>query len=578
MDYVSDTEDVFALNLGMEATQDETEIVPVFLLQTAEDKVDFATWVLEISDDERMGKLETLKGTNASFRVLLGLLEKIGSCTVVLEDHYVDRVYRDSYYFHYSGKHFTYDRYCRRICIFNGKLEKEFFESDEKELEKQFLGSLVIRPIPNRAIGRTLLHPKLFLSKYPGFIRLMEYNITIYGKRLRVQAFPYSMQDGETTSCAEITILNLLDYYSQKYSEYHYMLPSTINQLAERNSYERRIPTVGLSYELISKVFCEAGFYPRLYSSQKMEKSKFRRIMHYYIASGIPIALGLKMNESTKHSVIGIGYAAPNKNKIDNILTCTFEPEDLHSVWTCDTADTVDYYCIMDDNIEPYAVILCEEREEVRNDKTSALYLGKYEIEYMMVPLYKRMYLEAADAYDICLSVLANKTYSIPYLTQYSDAIHALAKEYDDIEGIGGRDNPLVIRMFMASSRSFRKHRDYQFRKNNLHVRDIYNFTIFPKFVWVCELSTRKMYQDNKILGELIIDATASADAKADGVIIVHYPGVICFRMPEDIEKHAEGKVEKIEEWQAYPAFDGNLSLIISSEEGAPDNSRADMG
>lgn len=234
MDYVSGAEDAAALNVEIEATQDEPEIAPVFLLQTIGDKIDFATWVLEISDDERRKGLQILKSTNASFRVLLRLMEKIGSCTVVLEDHYVDRVYRDSYYFHYSGKHFTYDRYCRRICIFDGELEKEFFESDEKELEKQFLGSLVIRPIPNRAIGRTLIHPKLFLSKHPGFIRLMEYNITIYGKRLRVQAFPYSMQDGETTSCAEITILNLLDYYSQKYSEYHYMLPSTINQLVEK--------------------------------------------------------------------------------------------------------------------------------------------------------------------------------------------------------------------------------------------------------------------------------------------------------------------------------------------------------
>lgn len=533
----------------------------VYFLTNSSEKNDFIAWLLDISENEYAVGITALMQTNAAFKVLHKLMTKIRHCTVVLEQYYVDRVYRDSYYFHYSGKHFDYGRYCKRICLFEGLLQDKFFDMKTDALKHNFIGSIVIRPISGREIGRTLLNPMYFLENDSGYIRLADYDITVYGKRLHVKAFPYSMQDGETTSCAEITILNLLDYFSQKYSEYHYLLPSSISKIAEQSSYERRIPTVGLSYELISKIFCEAGFYPRLYATKKMEKSKFQHILQYYIESGIPIALGLKVNDTAKHSVVVVGYLHPDKQKISEIQTCTFDSDTMDTVWTCDSADTVTDYCIMDDNIEPYSISTCHRLGEEDNNSPTALLMGKYEIEYMMVPLYKRMYLEAADAYDICLSLLANKAYS--YFTS-EQALKVLKAKYSDIDGIGTRDNPFVTRVFMSSSRSFRKHRDIQFNDGNREIRDIYNSTTFPKFVWVCELSTKEMYLDGKIFGEIIIDATSSADAKADSFIIIHYPGVVCKRMQNDLVRGIEPEFYELDEWSPCLCFDGNLTPINS--------------
>lgn len=548
--------------LENEIIQEENDVSnSVFFLTDTSEKNDFIAWLLDISENEYSVGITALMQTNAAFKVLYTLMNKIEQCTVVLEQYYVDRVYRDSYYFHYSGKHFDYERYCKRICLFDRLLQDEFFDMKAETLEQYFIGSIVIRPIAGRNLGRTLLNPRYFLRNDSGYIRLADYDITVYGKRLHVKAFPYSMQDGETTSCAEITILNLLDYFSQKYSEYHYLLPSSISNIAEQSSYERRIPTVGLSYELISKIFCEAGFYPRLYATKKMEKSKFRHILQYYIESGIPIALGLKVNETAKHSVVVVGYLHPDKKKISEIQTCTFDADTMNTVWTCDAADTVTDYCIMDDNIEPYSISVCQQLGEEENNSTSTLLMGKYEIEYMMVPLYKRMYLEAADAYDICLSLLANQAYS--YFTS-AQALKVLKEKYSDVEEIGTRKNPFVTRVFMSSSRSFRKHRDIQFNDGNKEVRDIYNATTFPKFVWVCELSTQEMYLDGKILGEIIIDATSSADAKADSFIIIHYPGVVCKRMQDDLVRGIDPQFYELDEWKPCPCFDGNLTPVNS--------------
>lgn len=42
------------------------------------------------------------------------------------------------------------------------------------------------------------------------------------------------MQDGETTTCAEVTILNLMDYFGKKYCEYRSILPSDIVSIVEK--------------------------------------------------------------------------------------------------------------------------------------------------------------------------------------------------------------------------------------------------------------------------------------------------------------------------------------------------------
>ena len=170
----------------------------------------------------------------------------IPAFTFLQEENYVDRVYRDSYYCHFSGKHFCYSRFCKRIFLFANTFDKPILDLVSDDLKKDFAGSIVIRPLPGHCIGRTLLAPKYFAEGEQCFVRLANYNMTAFGKRFSVKAFPYSMQDGETTTCAEITVLNLLDYFSRSYPEYHYLLPSDINRIARQNGYERSLPTHGL--------------------------------------------------------------------------------------------------------------------------------------------------------------------------------------------------------------------------------------------------------------------------------------------------------------------------------------------
>lgn len=155
----------------------------VFEICDENQQLDFLAWILKISDGEYNNGKEFLISHNASFRILWKLLSCINEYTIVLEDNYVDRTYRDSYYFYFSGKHFSYARFCKRISIFKGKLVKNFYDYTSEELNKVFIGTIVIRPIPNRSVGRALLNPhyflKIFHAKYVWFSIMSQCTVKI---------------------------------------------------------------------------------------------------------------------------------------------------------------------------------------------------------------------------------------------------------------------------------------------------------------------------------------------------------------------------------------------------------------
>ena len=533
--------------------------------------------VLRLDDETFDYDISSLTATNPSFAVLYDIFSRIkGSFTILEEDTYVDRIYRDSYYSFYSGKHFEYDRYCRRLLLFNGIIEDigAFYNISDTNLQNDFIGSIVIRPL-SRAVGRTLINPYWIIYNEDYYVRTTDFIVNIFGRELEVKAFPYSMQDGETTSCAEITILNISEYYGFTYSEYHSILPSDIVSITQRLNYERRIPTSGLTYQQISRVFTEIGFSPRLYSIDEMPSYKFRHILHYYIESGIPIGIGLDIGLNKKHSVVGIGHGHIYKiSKPSTVYPIFNDDRNLSNsgiLWIANSADFVHEYCIMDDNKFPYGLYPVSEDERAGNSKIKTqLTIGDYKADYLMVPLYKRMYLEAADAYDICVGILSNSDMGI------TSALQSLPEDVkEQFYDIGDRDNPLIIRLFMASSRTMKYVRHKQYCEIGLpDLQRLYDSTLFPKFVWICELYSIESYNasPSRAIGEIVLDATSSPDTftSDSSFIILHYPWQIMAKQPRDDDSIYMDGFIPLKEWNYIPSFNKNLK---SPDELKPNKS-----
>lgn len=474
--------------------------------------------------------------------------------TIVQELHYIDRCFRDAYYTYFSNQHFDVDRYSRRLSFFKGGLDKEdFFSLDTTkcdDISKIFIGVCVINPIPSGIIGRTLIDPRFLIneSKRPVYIRLSKFTIHLYGKKLEVEAFPYRSQDEETMRCTEVTLLNLLEYYSNNFNDYRSVVPSEILEKEEKHNHERVLPSRGISYPLLTKVLSEFGFSPRLYNLSSIDsfclskisrEDELKRCLHYYVESGIPVALNLLPTGQggSGHSVVCVGHGLAKeelKKRAQRNKWISWGNKD-HCHPVINSADFYDDYVIVDDNQPVY---------QVRNFEHLSLY-PDMKVENIAVPLYKRMFLDAPDAAAIFHSILHHEhlgidTWSSNFLDPNED---------------------VIIRLFMSSSHSLKEYRAKTIKSQ--YVREAYVLVPMPHFVWVCELYRDFDYNDGlQAFGEIVIDATSvSSEHKIKSLIMMHYPGVLGVRYPNDTST-AFDEMVKFDSDDLFPGYKNNLTEI----------------
>jgi hypothetical protein len=490
------------------------------------------------------------------------ILQVVSPITLAVQEQYVDRVYRDSYYIHYAAKHLEHSRYCSRVFIFEGKLNGPALDWKNKDLKEIFVGCFVARPTKYGIIGRTLINPRYLFDKENSkdmYVLKTRYKVSFNGEFLEVSAFPYMMQDNETITCAETTIINLLDYYSNQYADYRYCLPSDIHNVRRTHGFERTLPSRGMPYEYVSKTLYDFGFYPRLYATPTQKENEQKPILHYYIESGIPVAVcvrpGADRNtESSFHSFACIGHG---KRNIKRMLRT---PCSKGSFCIVNTADAYDNYIVQDDNKSPYKIRSFECGDKLFGDKDK--------IEYLAVPLYKGMFAEIQDVFAVCKSIMLSDEFNTLYKTLYK----VLCKKKEiSCEEIGTNENPLIFRLFIAPTGSFLNWRIPKF--SDAQTRLVYLSTPFPKFVCVCELYDKQSYQSNEAIGELIIDSTSSTNQQFMNTILVNFPGAILahdrnMEFPKTaINKNVKFtdpgiKMLELKNWEVFESYTGNLTLI----------------
>lgn len=471
--------------------------------------------------------------------------------TIIQETYHIDKSYRDTYYMYFSNQHFHTDRYSRRLSFVRGIVGYEsFFSMDEVEqdnIRKAFMGSCVINPVVSGAIGRTLISPQWLLGEVnlPTYIKLSKFKAHVMGKEFSVRAFPFRMQDQETMRCTEVTLLNLLEFYSNSYDDYKSVVPRDIIESEQRHSYERVLPSRGISYPVLTKVLSDFGFSPRLYNVNAIEKfhlsqisqdDELKRWLHYYIESGIPVALNLlpASGNAPGHSMVCIGHG-PEK---DRLINEAFRRKQIRwsKLGNChpiiNSADFFEDYVVVDDNQPVY---------QMRNYRQLAAY-PDMRVVNIAAPLYKRMFLDAPDAASIITTLLQEEECGISEWTK------DFLEENEDV----------IIRLFMTSCSSFKS-----FRKKTLSsiwVREVYTVIPMPRFVWVCELYRRQDYFADRpqAFGEIVIDATSGANRGRRCLIMAHYPKVILVRNPQQAESGFD-EIVKLKSDALFPGYAQNL-------------------
>ncbi|MEZ3485348.1 MAG: hypothetical protein K1W22_01775 [Lachnospiraceae bacterium] len=542
--------------------------------------------------------------------------------TVICQLRYTDKMYRDAYYIYLSHLHFDVGRHCQRLALFKGQIALEkFFDSDcHDELQASFLGTIVIRPSYNHSaeytLGRTLLNP--YKLKRPfRYIRTAKYKASICGQTYTVDAFPFSNQHGDVMRCAETSVWALMEYYGTRYENYRVVLPSTISNWASKELSVRSLPSEGLTYSQISSLLKTFNFEPRIYErnaykhivkiSEKelimgsgesditrdeadclprtefmmqceIEAEAFARkidreikdilrreheenekkikengelrqlslhnLFHYYVESGIPLITAVCNNrENIHHSIVVIGHdeRSPYKQTRENIKSQKFTYGTLEMI---DSSSLYNRYITIDDNQYPYRSEVYDHFSMKQNCK----------VEAFIVPLYRHILLDAEPAVSIIETVYKDSVGLLESTLEQLKEEESIKYQENSI------DNPIVLRYYLTTSRGFVdfRNRDTEYLEEKL----FYSTTAFPKFIWVGEYSTLELYCQGKILGEIIIDATAPKYSGMGAVIAMRFGGRCAARQTDESPEVLRKRLQDIEEQQAqllYSLYTKNL-------------------
>lgn len=113
------TEDKEQISFSNETDELEKQDKEIVVISSSEELLTFLLDILDFGDNVES---EEILENNNSYKILSMLLKKIPVLTIAIEHKYVDRIYRDSYYMHFSCKHGKYERFCKRLFLFEGNL------------------------------------------------------------------------------------------------------------------------------------------------------------------------------------------------------------------------------------------------------------------------------------------------------------------------------------------------------------------------------------------------------------------------------------------------------------------------
>jgi hypothetical protein len=408
---------------------------------------------------------------------------------VLIEFPYTDKLYRDTYYHFYSARHQTFPRECIRVLLFEKEVTIDLFLGNPQidKVQEAFLGYFVLRPIKSRVLGRSMINPRAFSNRK--FLTCLSRGyISVLGNMFPVDAYPHSTQDGLAISCAETSLWSVMEYFSNRYSEYNSILPSAIYDLLRSTYSQRSVPSNGLTAAQISTALRRLKFGTRIYAIDKARKRE-REILNItstYVESGIPVIIIVEGEEFGAHALVLIGHEELGEEKLRSLVMANDGP--------CDSADFEKDFICSDDNRPIYQRLKLQKPLSHYTD--ARFHNGK--ICQIIVPLYERIYLDAIKARKLANRILEHKT-------------------------LGYKVENQVSRLFLTSSRSLKR----WLQKNEDLPEKLRNYLLrmhLPRFVWLAEYATKENYLQRRADSLVCLDATG--DDSTESLLFARYPKV----------------------------------------------------
>ncbi|MBF0179080.1 MAG: hypothetical protein HQM03_03520 [Magnetococcales bacterium] len=343
-------------------------------------------------------------------RYLESYLRTLGARTLIVESHYIDRHYMDEFATYYARKRIAPPNHCRRLHAFSTELDDAGFEhrlrtaatgataleSVQKELNDGYLGFIVVRPVANVPIGRTVLRP-LQDESARHFPTGVVHIVHLAGLRLSVHGLAFQQQDRAVAACASTAVWSALQSVARRDGG-HAPTTSAITEAAVRHLLPagRPYPSDGLTREQISESLRAFRFPPVLFQFAD-SPGKFKLLLNIYLRSRIPVIIALCQDDEDNrgHAVTVAGYEEQESVQGVHEVDATFA-----GITSANLA--FDKIYIHDDRLGPYARA---KLEMVANRLAVTLELPgnrkeTWRIGTAIVPVYEKLRATAEELFE----------------------------------------------------------------------------------------------------------------------------------------------------------------------------------
>ncbi len=407
--------------------------------------------------------------------------------TILIEYPYRDFDFSSVYTAFYTKKHQAVSRDCARL---------HFFSNDNIE-QKTYMGNIVVRDSSVDSRGRGTLVPSYLITNTKSCILKAPIKSHILGLPLVVDTFPWMAQDTDIAVCAHVAVWSVANYFALKYANYQSHSIARISETTQQYL-GRKTPSEGLNLLQVSDLLSKLGFFPLVLKKQSNQDIDFFRAVYSYVESGIPIVGAMT---SKGHAVAIIGHGDINALAFDSTVPINY------------VADALEDFVISNDNELPFTTITKSNNKYTFDD-----------LDYVIVPLYEKMYLNATIVYKRVEALINSKTINIA--------------------------TGCVLRVYLTSARSL-KRKAINNKSMDLTLKSILLKLHTPQFIWCADIASIADYADNKTAYRVLIDSTAGT-YEDEPWLLFHDDERIIYKDTQPTKSSFKQVIQKIPPYAIY--------------------------